>query len=73
MGPIASAVLAGCLGALQWLLWFSAALVVVMAGLTLFRGETSPSPPGLVVLALVMAGIGWGCAWASKMVTGQRI
>ncbi len=72
MGPIATAVLGGCLNALQWLLWFSAALAALTAVLTHFRGDSVPSPAALLILALALAAIGWVCGWAAKKLTSAR-
>ena len=70
MGPFSSAVLAGCLNALKWLLWFTAGLVLVAVAAVLLRGETTPSPVALLVVAAGCGVMGWVCGWLARNVTG---
>lgn len=72
MGPFSSAVLAGCLNALKWLLWGTAGLALVTAGAVILRGEAVPSPVALAVIAVAGAAAGWVCGWAGRALAGRN-
>ena len=71
MGPFSSAVLVGCLTALKWLLWFTAGLVLVAVGAVLLRGEATPAPSGLLVVAAGCGVAGWVCGWLVRALAGK--
>ena len=66
IGPIAIAVLGGCLNALRWLLWLAAALIIALVVAMWWRGEASGNPVSLAMLAIVMALAGAACGWLSN-------
>ena len=66
MGPFSTAITIGCLNAMQWLLWFVGALLVALVVTQAVRGDETADPVKLLVLAVVAAGGGWICGWASR-------
>ncbi|SEE34912.1 hypothetical protein SAMN05519104_5846 [Rhizobiales bacterium GAS188] len=66
--PIARAVLSGCLTALKWMLWVTAALLLVLFVIAYLRPEgESPLRP-IAFGIVVSAACGWACGWMAKLV-----
>ena len=68
MGPVSLAVLVGCLRAMGYVLWFIAALLVLLVLKQSWSGEGVVT--GLLAAAPAFALAGWGCVWASRRVAG---
>ena len=68
MGPVSLSVLAGCLNALRWILFFTAALMLALALKQGFTGEGVA--PGLYMTTPAFALAGWGCGWAARRLVG---
>lgn len=68
MGLFSTAMLAGCLGALRWLLWGTAALLIALVAIQALRGDTDALPRSNLLLALVFLLAGSICSWAAGKV-----
>ena len=66
IGPLSTAILAGCLKALGGLLWAVAALVALLLAVQALRGGGGADPAALAALAGVFAGLGWVCRRAGS-------
>jgi hypothetical protein len=71
--PLARAVLSGCLIALKWMLWVTAAILVVMFVIA-FRGSEGESPLKPIAFGIVvsLAG-GWLCGRFARVVENHPI
>jgi hypothetical protein len=70
--PVARALLSGCLTALKWMLWVTAALLVAMAAFAYMRGE-GESPLRPLVFGIAVSGLaGWICGRLARAVEGNR-
>lgn len=69
MGPVATAIAVGCLTALRWLLWLTAALLVVLIATQYVRGDQWAQPTANAALAAVMALAGWASGYAADWLT----
>jgi membrane protein CcdC involved in cytochrome C biogenesis len=69
--PIARAVLSGCLTALRWMLWVTAALLFVLFVIAYLRpsGESPLRPIALGVVVSVISG--WISGWMARQVENQ--
>ncbi len=73
MGPVSSAVAAGCLEAMRWLLWLVAGLLVALVVVQGLRHDEAAQPVSLLVMALVAFVAGYVCAWvAARIVAANR-
>jgi hypothetical protein len=68
MGHISTAILAGCLNALGWLLWATAALLVVLVIVQALRGDADALPKSNLLVATAFLLAGGACAWAARRV-----
>ena len=62
MGPFATAILAGCLKALGFLLWGIAGLIALLVVVQRLRDDAGADAGSLMALAAAFLLIGWGCA-----------
>lgn len=69
MGPVATAIAVGCLTALRWLLWLTAALLVVLIAMQFARGDQWAQPGANAALAAAMAVGGWLSGYAADWLT----
>ena len=71
--PIARAVLSGCLTALKWMLWVTAAILLVLFVIA-YRGTEGESPLKPIAFGIVMslAG-GWLCGRFARAVEDQQL
>ncbi|SDR51909.1 hypothetical protein SAMN05444161_5142 [Rhizobiales bacterium GAS191] len=69
--PIARAVLSGCLTALKWMLWVTAALLLVLFVIAYMRpeGESPLRPIAFGIIVSVVCG--WACGWMAKLVESE--
>lgn len=58
MGPVARAVLFGCLLATKWVFWLAAGLLLILVIVQYFRGDPQGAPGSNLILAAIFAGIG---------------
>ena len=73
MGPFATAVSAGCLEALRWLLWLVAVLLVLLVVVQAVRGDDAAQPEKLLIMAAMAAAFGWLCSFvAGRLIAAQR-
>jgi hypothetical protein len=70
--PLSRAVLAGCLVALQWMLWVTAALLAALfvVAVAHHRGESPLRPIAAGIVACVAGG--WACGRIARRVEGDR-
>jgi hypothetical protein len=70
--PLSRAVLAGCLTALQWMLWVTAALLAALfvVAAVHHRGESPLRPIAAGIVACVVGG--WACGRIARRVEGDR-
>ena len=70
--PLSRAVLSGCLSALQWMLWVTAALLVAlfMVAFVQHRGQ-SPLRPVAAAIVACAAG-GWACGRIARRVETEK-
>jgi len=66
MGPISTALLAGCLSALKWLLWVTGVLLVVMIAAQYLRNDLPASWYGQGAAAGLFVIGGWVCGWLAR-------
>lgn len=72
MGPFATVVLAGCLEALRWFFWGTAALIVLAIIAQYARHEEAASPLGLAAMALGFVVAGAICHRVAAAVSRKR-
>jgi len=66
--PIARAMLSGCLTALRWMLWVTAALLFVLFAIAYLR-PIGESPLGQIAFGIVVSALGgWVCGFMAKLV-----
>jgi len=71
--PLARAALSGCLTALKWMLWVTAALLAVLFVIAYLRTE-GESPLRPIAFGIVVSAIGgWVCGRIARMVEGQLL
>ena len=58
MGPVATAILIGCTQALKWILWLTAALLLILVVVQYFRGDAAAKPVANLITMLVFFGAG---------------
>lgn len=63
---LSTAILAGCLSALRWLLWATAALFLVLVSVQALRGDADALPKSNLLLALGFLIAGAVCGWAAR-------
>ena len=70
--PLSRAVLAGCLSALQWMLWVTAALLAAlfMVAVAHHRGKSPLRPIAAGILACAVGG--FACGRIARRVEGDR-
>jgi hypothetical protein len=70
--PLARAVLSGCLTALKWMLWVTAAVLIVLFVIA-YRGTEGSSPLRPIAFGIVvsLAG-GWLCGRFARVVEGGQ-
>jgi hypothetical protein len=70
--PLSRAVLSGCLCALQWMLWVTAALLLALFLLAVMhpRGESPLRPIAAAILACLAGG--WACGRIARRVESER-
>ena len=70
--PLSRAVLAGCLTALQWMLWVTAALLAALfvVAAVHHRGESPLSSIAAGIVACVVGG--WACGLIARRAEGDR-
>lgn len=66
MGPLASAVLIGCLNGLQWLLWLTAGLLLLLVVTQFLRGDADAMPVPNLIGAIALAILGYICGFAAR-------
>ena len=66
MGPFSTAVAIGCLSALRWLFWLTAALMGALVVKQAVSGEGVVY--GLVIAAIAFAALGWLSGFAAQMI-----
>ena len=69
MGPFATAVLVGCLQALGWFSWATAALVGAAIIAQYVRHDEMANPLGLAALALALAAAGFASRRVAALLT----
>lgn len=55
MGPLSTAILAGCLQALRWLFWLVSALLLILVVTQSLRGDDGAQPLTNVIIAVAFA------------------
>ena len=68
MGPLATAVCAGCLEAMRWLLWLVAALLGALVIVQGMRGDENAQPLALLTMAGVSALAGAVCMFGARWI-----
>ncbi len=68
MGHVSIAILAGCLKALGWLLWATAALLILLVIVQALRGDSDALPRSNLLVATAFFIAGGACAWAGRRV-----
>lgn len=69
--PIARAVLSGCLTALRWMLWVTAAVLLVFFAIAYLRTE-GESPLRPIAFGIVVSAVGgWICGRVARVVENQ--
>jgi hypothetical protein len=68
MGPLSTAILAGCLQALRWLLWLTALLVLILVAAQAWRAEEIARPLANVIIALGLVAAGWGSEYIARVI-----
>jgi hypothetical protein len=71
MGPVATAVLSGCLQALKWLLWCVAVLLLILVIVQYFRGDAAAKPVANLLTMAAFAGAGIIAHWVAGKISGQ--
>lgn len=71
MGPLALAVLIGCLNGLQWLLWGTAALAGLLVLVQAVRGDADALPVHLSVFALALALAGAASGFLARRISAR--
>ncbi len=71
MGPVATAVLSGCLQALKWLLWLVAALLLILVAVQYFRGDAAAKSVANLVTMAVFAGAGLVAHLVAVKISGR--
>ncbi len=71
MGPVASAVIYGCLLALRWMLWLAAGLLVILTIVQYFRGDEHARPLMNIIMAIAFGVAGLVSAFAGKKIAGN--
>lgn len=66
MGPFSSAVAIGCLTALRWLFWLTAALCAALIAKQMMAGDGLL--PGLALTVLAFAVLGWLSGFAAQYI-----
>jgi hypothetical protein len=70
--PIARAVLSACLTALRWMLWVTAALLLILFVIAYLR-PTGESPLRPIAFFIVVAAVcGWISGWMARLVENQN-
>ena len=72
MGPLSTAILVGCLQALKWLLWATAALLVILVAVQAIRGDDGARPLANVIVAVLFFMGGFASSYASKLIIATR-
>ena len=71
MGLFSTAVLAGCLGGLRWLLWGAAALLVLLVVVQALRGDADALPRSNLLLAGGFFIAGMACGVVARKLTSR--
>lgn len=71
MGPVASAVIYGCLLALRWMLWLAAGLLVILTIVQYFRGDEHARPLMNIIMAFAFGIAGLAAAYVGKKIAGN--
>ncbi|MDO9439253.1 MAG: hypothetical protein Q7T73_00030 [Beijerinckiaceae bacterium] len=68
MGPLSTAILAGCLQALKWLSWIICLLLGVLVVVQSLRGDEGAQPLANVMVALAFAAGGALCGYVARVI-----
>lgn len=71
MGPIATAILKGCLEALKWLLWSVSALLLVLVIVQYFRGDAAANPAVNLITMAAFAVAGYIAHFAGRKISSN--
>jgi len=66
MGPMATAIAAGCLTAMRWLLWLTTGLLLLLIVVQYFRGDVAAQPQSNAILALALFALGALSGWIAR-------
>ncbi len=66
MGPMATAIAAGCLSAMRWLLWLTTGLLLLLIVVQYFRGDVGAQPQSNALLALALFVLGALSGWIAR-------